>query len=74
MRKPELTLPQLLFVVGTRAVLAGGVAFLISQRLDAKQRKLLGAAMVAIGAVTTVPAAMMVFGTHDHAPDKIETA
>lgn len=63
-----------MFVVGTRAILAAGVALLVADRLNSKQRRVLGTAFVAIGAVTTVPALMAVLGTRDEdeAPDKIE--
>lgn len=72
MRKLTLTMPELFFVVGTRAALAGGVALLLASKLTREQRKAVGAALFAVGAVTTIPAAMIVLGTHDRAPDKIE--
>ncbi len=72
MRKHSLTIPELMFIVGTRAMLAGGVALLLSSRLTRKQRKAIGATLIGVGAVTTVPAAMIVMGTHDRAPEKIE--
>lgn len=74
MRKRELTLPELMFIIATRAAIAGGVALLLSDRLNSKQRKALGAVLIGFGAVTTVPAAMIVFGTRDEPPDKIEAA
>lgn len=72
MRKRTLTIPELMFIVGTRAMLAGGVALLLSDRLTKKQRKAIGATLIGIAAVTTVPAAMIVMGTRDRAPEKIE--
>ena len=62
MRDPNLSFPELMFVVGTRAALAAGVALLVSDRLSRSQRRAIGAALLAVGAVTTVPAAMAVFG------------
>ena len=62
MRDPNLSFPELMFVVGTRAALAAGVALLVSDRLRRSQRRSIGAALLAVGAVTTVPAAMAVFG------------
>lgn len=62
MREVRLTVPELLFVVGTRAMLAGGVALLIASRLSRDQRKFIGATLALIGAVSTIPAAMAVFG------------
>lgn len=72
MQKHPLTIPELLFIIGTRAMLAGGVALLVSSRLTKKQRKAIGATLLSVGVVTTVPAAMIVMGTHDRAPEKIE--
>ena len=65
MRKPDLTAPELMFVVVTRAFLAAGVGLLVAGRLSDKQRRIIGATLVAIGAVTTVPALMAVIGTRD---------
>ena len=62
MRDPDLSFPELLFIVGTRAALAAGVALLASRRLRRSQRRAIGLALVAVGAVTTIPAAMAVFG------------
>ena len=62
MRNPTLSFPEFMFIVGTRAALAAGVALLFSDRLSRGQRRSIGAALVAVGAVTTIPAAMAVFG------------
>jgi hypothetical protein len=62
MRDPELSFPEVLFIVGTRAALAAGVALLVSDRLSRSQRRSIGTALLAVGAVTTVPAAMALFG------------
>ena len=70
MRKPDLTFPELMFVVGTRAVLAFGVGVLVAGKLGDKQRRLLGGALVAIGAVTTVPALMAVIGSRDRSDEQ----
>ena len=63
MRDPELTFPELMFIVGTRAALAAGVALLFSGRLSKGQRRSIGAALVAVGAATTIPAALALFGS-----------
>ncbi len=60
MKKPDLTFPELMFVVATRAALGAGVGLLLSTKLNDQQRKVLGLTLVFIGAVTTVPAAMAV--------------
>lgn len=72
MREVRLTVPELLFVVGTRAMLAGGVALLIASRLSRDQRRFIGATLAIIGAVSTIPAAMAVFGKESEAePEQI---
>ena len=67
MHKPELSFPEVLFIVGTRAALAAGIALLFSERLSRTQRRSIGTALVAVGAITTIPAAMALFG--ERAPD-----
>jgi hypothetical protein len=60
MKSVLLNLPTLGFIVSTRAALGVGVGLLMSERVPAQQRRAIGAALVAIGAATTVPAAMSV--------------
>jgi hypothetical protein len=72
MRDRTLTTPELMFVVGTRAALAAGLALVIAGKLSDKQRRAIGATLIAIGAITTVPAAMAVLGHRDRAPEKVE--
>jgi hypothetical protein len=60
MKKVLLNLPTFGFVVGTRAALAAGVALLVSGRLPPARRRALGLTLVAIGAATTLPAALSV--------------
>jgi len=62
MRKAKLTIPELMFIVGTRAFLGAGVALLVSTKLSKRQRKTAGRVLLATGAVTTIPAAFAVFG------------
>ena len=60
---PRVTLPlPLLFgIVATRAALGVGIGLLLADKLK-DRRRAIGTALVVIGAVTTVPAAMAVFG------------
>jgi hypothetical protein len=55
----SLTVPQLMFVVGTRTALGAGVALLASERLSKKQKRAAGIALALLGATTTVPAARL---------------
>ena len=60
MKKRLVSIPQLMFVVSTRAALAAGVALLASPRLSEKKRRLTGLALAITGVATTVPAARMI--------------
>jgi hypothetical protein len=60
MRSLVLNPPTFAFVVVTRAALAAGVGLLVSEKLPAARRRAIGAALLAVGAVTTVPAAISV--------------
>jgi hypothetical protein len=60
MKNIVLNLPTFAFVVSTRAALAAGVGLLLSNRMPAHRRRVIGAALVAIGAVTTIPALISV--------------
>jgi hypothetical protein len=60
MKSVTLDLPVLGFVIGTRAALAAGVALLASRRLGVDRRRTIGLTLVAIGAATTIPAALSV--------------
>jgi hypothetical protein len=56
MKRFNLPAPGFFFIVMTRAMLGAGVGLLVSDKLGRKQRKKVGATLVALGAVTTIPA------------------
>ena len=62
MKKLDVSLPKLLFVAVTRVALGAGVGLLAADKLRCGQRRRLGATLLVIGALTTIPAALMVFG------------
>src|SRR5262245_27368653 len=68
MRNVNLTLPEFAFIVGTRAALGVGVGLLLSERIDPARRRGVGAALLAVGALTTIPALFAVFGRPRPAP------
>ena len=71
MKTVLLDMPTLGFVVLTRAALAAGVAMLTADRLSASRRRTIGLALVAIGAVTTVPAVISVVrGSRERAANR----
>ena len=62
MQNIVVNFPTFGFVVMTRAMLGMGIGLLLSERLSAEQRRAVGLALVLVGAATTVPAALAVFG------------
>ena len=57
----ELRLPELGLVAGTRGLLGAGLGLLLSDKLSDDRRRTVGWTLVAIGALTTIPLAMIVF-------------
>jgi hypothetical protein len=57
----ELRLPELALLAGTRGMLGAGVGLLLADKLRLDQRESIGWTLVAIGALTTIPLAMLVF-------------
>jgi hypothetical protein len=62
MIKAELTIPEIGLIAVTRAVLGAGIALLLADKLSPEQRKAVGWTLVAVGALTTIPLAVEVFG------------
>jgi hypothetical protein len=62
MKRVDLALPEFGFIVATRAALGAGVGLLATQRLCRRTRQRVGAALLAAGALTTIPAAFLLFG------------
>jgi len=60
MKESRLTIPEVAAIAGTRIALGGGLALLLADRIERKQRKAVGWTLFLVGAVTTVPLAMMV--------------
>ena len=62
MMTTELRLPELALVAGTRGMLGAGIGLLLADNLGDRQRKGVGWTLVAIGVLTTIPLAAIVFG------------
>ena len=62
MRECRLTIPEVAIIAGTRAALGGGIALLLVDRIDRKQRQAIGWTLFLVGAITTIPLAMLVLG------------
>ena len=62
MQAKRITLPEIGLIAGTRLALGVGIGLLLGPRLNRVQRKRAGLALVAFGALTTIPLALQVFG------------
>ena len=58
----EIRLPELALLAGTRGALGAGVGLLLSDKLSEEQRKNIGWTLVAVGVLTTIPLAALLFG------------
>jgi hypothetical protein len=57
-RARNLTVPEIMLIGGTRVVLGAGLGLLISGKLSEDQRKGAGWALLAVGALTSIPIVM----------------
>jgi hypothetical protein len=62
MRETRITLPELALVAGTRAALGAGLGLLLADRLPRDQRRAVGWTLFLVGALSTIPLALEVFG------------
>lgn len=62
MKEKTLTFPEIALLVGTRVALGVGIGLLVAGKLDRDARKGAGWALVAVGALTTIPLAIGVLG------------
>jgi hypothetical protein len=70
MLKHELTLPQIAAIGGTRGALGAGIALLVAHKLSAAQRRDVGWTLAAIGALSTIPLALMIFRSRKAPADR----
>jgi hypothetical protein len=64
LRKAEMTMPEIALLAGTRGMLGAGIGLLLSGKLGRDQRRAAGWALVAVGALTTIPLVITVLGNH----------
>ena len=62
MKETRITTPELALIAGTRAALGIGLGLLLADRLSAPARRGAGWALFLVGALTTIPLAIEVFG------------
>lgn len=60
MREARMPLPMLGVLAATRGMLGVGIGLLISKRIAKDRRLVIGSALVAIGALSTIPLAVTI--------------
>ena len=65
MKKRKLSIAEIALIAGTRGMLGTGIGLLLSGKLNKDQRRAAGWALVAVGAITTVPLLINVFGQNE---------
>ena len=68
MATTEISLPELTLVAITRAMLGAGIALVVADRLDTRQRQAVGWTLTAVGLITTVPLVLDVLGRRTTKP------
>ena len=58
MREHRVTLPELALIGGTRGMIGLGAGLLISEYLGYDRRRMVGWALLAVGALSTIPIAL----------------
>jgi hypothetical protein len=56
------TLPELILLAATRGMIGVGIGLLLSNRLSRKRRRVVGLPLFLIGALSTIPIAIHLFG------------
>ena len=70
MTKTELSFPELGLLVGTRGMLGAGLGLLLGDRLGADKRKAVGWTLAAVGVLSTIPLAWIVFSHRKRTPGR----
>jgi hypothetical protein len=60
MQERSLTIPELVLIAGTRVALGAGLGLLLAGKLSRDARKSAGVALLAVGALSTIPIVMNV--------------
>jgi len=72
MRERTFKIPELAIIASTRVALGAGIGFLLSDKLKRDQRRGAGWALLAIGALTTLPILANIIGqSHAKGPTAI---
>ena len=65
MKTYDVTVPEIAIVAATRGMLGAGAGLLLADLLRPDTRRTLGWTLLAIGALTTIPIAMALFGKRE---------
>jgi hypothetical protein len=71
MKTFEVALPEMAIVAATRAMAGAGAALLLSDYLKPDTRRTLGWTLFGIGALSTIPIAMALFGRRQRDSDRL---
>jgi hypothetical protein len=72
MREHRVTLPELALLAGTRGLIGFGVGLLISDRLGPEYRRAAGLTSLVVGALSTIPLWVMLFGERRSEPRTLD--
>jgi hypothetical protein len=61
MRQSKLSLPEIALVAGTRGMMGAGIGILLSDYMGKNYKRAIGSALLAIGALSTIPLALDIF-------------
>lgn len=70
MREIDIPIPEIGLIAMTRGALGIGIGLLIADQMTCQQRKAAGLALVAFGALTTIPLAIDILGRRRRAQSK----
>lgn len=73
MKERKLKLSDVALIASTRGMLGAGIGLLLSGKLNKDQRRAAGWALVAVGAITTIPLMMNLLDRADD-PRKLRAA
>jgi len=68
MRKSVLTIPEIALIGFTRVALGAGLALLLGEKLDRKERRAVGWSLFLVGVLTTAP---LVLDVLDKKPSEV---
>jgi hypothetical protein len=62
MKQRALTTPEIMLIAGTRGALGFGLGLLVADKLERHARTVVGWTLVTVGALSTVPLLLDIFG------------